>query len=344
MAPSEPLRYLLNSTIPGQCNPNSAFVTIVANETYVGGALCLLRSLTRVRSACPLKLIVADPLPSTAMDLLAAEFDRSAIYKLSDLRRRLTTYQQQQQQQQPGSATPSGRRLASTQKQPLTNTRQLKRAQGWARRTHQKLLVFALHEYQRAAYLDIDMLVTKNVDALLEQEPFAAVAALPYSTKSFNSGVFVFQPSLSTAAALDDLSQRATFSAKKGSSPGLSSVRIGMAGERFELSDQSILNHHFKSSWRRLPFGYNLGVKVKQVTPKKWDLIDWAVVHFVHRPKPWEPTLADPESPMSKLALKLGIDPLVRAWRWRCAGEPKPARYAAMPLLTPAERALWEEK
>ena len=35
--------------------------------------------------------------------------------------------------------------------------------------------------------------------------------------------------------------------------------------------------------WRRLPFGYNLGVKVKQVTPK-WDDIDWAVIHFVHRP------------------------------------------------------------
>ena len=55
---------------------------------------------------------------------------------------------------------------------------------GLAKRTHQKLLVFAMRGYKRAAYLDIDMLVTRNVDALLEQQPFAAVAALPYSTKA----------------------------------------------------------------------------------------------------------------------------------------------------------------
>lgn len=37
-----------------------------------------------------------------------------------------------------------------------------------------------------------------------------------------------------------------------------------------------------------------------------------AVVHFVHRPKPWETSLSDAASEMSKLTLKLNIEPLVR--------------------------------
>ena len=44
-------------------------------------------------------------------------------------------------------------------------------------------------------------------------------------------------------------------------------IRIKGYGERFALSDQSILNHHYRGVWRPLPYGYNLGVKVRQVSP-----------------------------------------------------------------------------
>ena len=118
--------------------------------------------------------------------------------------------------------------------------------------------------------------------------PFAAVVALPYSTKVFNSGVFVFEPSLPTAAALAELSARATFGRATGGR-----VRIRGAGERFALSDQSVLNHHFRSGWHSLPYGYNVGVKTRAVNRKLWARIELAVVHFVHRPKPWEASLAD---------------------------------------------------
>ena len=37
----------------------------------------------------------------------------------------------------------------------------------------------------------------------------------------------------------------------------------------------------------------------------------------------WEATLADPTSPMSALVRKLGIAPLVHAWRWRCGVGPR---------------------
>ena len=325
---------------PSACAPNATLVTLVANESYVAGAVCLRQSLRRVGCLCPLLLVVADPLPPAAMSALSGAFHDSRIVHLSSLRQRVDSFERLQYS--------SGRRLAA-----LQSTRQLGRAAGWARRTHQKLLLFAIEGYRKAAFLDIDMLIVQNVDALLDQSPFAAVAGLPYTTKSFNSGVFVFEPSLQVAAALNSLSLRATFGAArvpKGleisgraasrASPTASPVRIRGAGERFELSDQSILNHHFKGTWRPLPYGYNLGVKTRMANKKLWRTIDVAVVHFVHRPKPWEATLAVEGSPMSLLVRKMGIEALTNAWRYHCLGAPRGNRtlstqdealYAAQP-------------
>ena len=304
---------------PVACAPAAAFVTLIANETFVPGALCLARSMQRVHSRCPLVLAVADPLPAAAMAELRTAFNASLIRPLSELRSRVDHYKQLQ-------ASSAGRRLAATAA--LKTTRQLTRAGGWARRTHQKLLLFGLEGYRRAAFLDIDMLVARNIDAILDQPPFAAVAALPYSTTSFNSGVFVYEPSLSTAAALDDLSLRATFgsrgpaAAAAATAAGAAPIKIRGAGERIHLSDQSILNHHFRGRWRHLPHGYNLGVKAR-TSKRLWSRVEVAVVHFVHRPKPWEASLADPASPMSALVRKLRVEPLTRAWRYHCASGPR---------------------
>ena len=93
------------------------------------------------------------------------------------------------------------------------------------------------------------------MDALLDEEPFAAVAALPYSTRLFNSGVFAFEPSVAVASALSALS-RAT---DMGLGSMRSGVRIRGAMEMrgtSHLSDQSVLNHYYKGRWRPLPYGY----------------------------------------------------------------------------------------
>ena len=312
--PATGLYKLLPTRPAGACAPGAAFVTLIANETYVPGAICLRRSLERVRSVCPLVLVVADPLPQEAMAELTAAFGNENVRSLSQLRARVDAHR---------PAPPSaGRRML--QEAPLKSTRQLIRAGGWAKRTHQKLLLFALDGYRRAAFLDIDMLVARNIDALLDQPPFAAVAALPYATKSFNSGVFVYEPSLDVAAALHDLSQRATFESTRESGPNAHRrIRIKGAGEHIHLSDQSVLNHYFRGRWHQLPYGYNTGVKTRSVNRKMYSKIEVAVVHFVHRPKPWEDTLADPASPMSRLVRKMGIEPLVGAWRFHCARGPR---------------------
>ena len=149
---------------------------------------------------------------------------------------------------------------------------------------------------------------------------------------------------MATAAALDGLSHRATFrpvraaaaaGASAGTAPSSGQIRIRAAGERFQLTDQSILNHYFQRRWHSLPFGYNLGVKVRQVVPKLWGKVEPAVIHYVHRPKPWEESLADPDSAMSRLVRRLGIEPLTRAWRYRCLGAPS----GDLDALSAADRA-----
>ena len=91
------------------------------------------------------------------------------------------------------------------------------------------------------------------MDALLDEPPFSAVAAMPYSSRLFNSGVFVFEPSLAVASALAALS-RATDTGVGGKP---AAVRIRGAMEQrgtSHLSDQSVLNHFFKGRWRPLPY------------------------------------------------------------------------------------------
>ena len=94
--------------------------------------------------------------------------------------------------------------------------------------------------------------IVDNMDALLDEPPFSAVAAMPYSSRLFNSGVFVFEPSLAVASSLAALS-RATDTGGGGKP---AAVRIRGAMEQrgtSHLSDQSVLNHFFKGRWRPLP-------------------------------------------------------------------------------------------
>ena len=132
----------------------AAFVTLIANESYVAGAICLRQSLERVKSACALELVVADPLPANAMAALAAAFNASRIRPLSELRRRLDRYEQRllarrvREDEERSQAFGQQRRLEEA-RSALKSTRQLQRAGGWARRTHQKLLLFALRGYRK---------------------------------------------------------------------------------------------------------------------------------------------------------------------------------------------------
>ncbi len=67
--------------------------------------------------------------------------------------------------------------------------------------TFTKLHCWRLTNFKKCVFLDADCLVLKNVDDLFEREEFSAAADVGWPD-CFNSGVFVYRPSLETYSNL----------------------------------------------------------------------------------------------------------------------------------------------
>lgn len=73
--------------------------------------------------------------------------------------------------------------------------------------TFSKLHIWRLVHYSKCVYLDADTLVMTNVDELFEREELSAAPDIGWPDL-FNSGVFVFRPSLETYSSLSDLANK----------------------------------------------------------------------------------------------------------------------------------------
>ena len=133
---------------PASCASNSTFVSLLSNESWVPGALCLLKAMAAVRSRCPLLLVVDDvttrgsqrTIPESALATLRSAFGSGSVMPLSRMSERIS----QHEARAPAAAL--GRRL-----------KQEAHPSGWVQNTHGKLLLFALPGFRRAAFLDLDM-------------------------------------------------------------------------------------------------------------------------------------------------------------------------------------------
>jgi len=138
--------------------------------------------------------------------------------------------------------------------------------------TFTKMHCWRLVQFAKCVFLDADTLVLHNVDELFEREEFSAATDVGWPD-CFNSGVFVFVPSLDTYSKLLD------FAVHKGS---------------FDGGDQGLLNMYF-SDWctaessRRLPFIYNMTTNVSySYAPAFKQFFDNVkIVHFIGNQKPW---------------------------------------------------------
>ncbi|KAF7649014.1 hypothetical protein LDENG_00148520 [Lucifuga dentata] len=138
--------------------------------------------------------------------------------------------------------------------------------------TFAKLHCWTLTHYSKCVFLEADTLVLCNVDELFDREELSA-APDPSWPDCFNSGVFVFRPSLETHARLLEYA-----------------VQYGS----FDGGDQGLLNRFF-SSWpvddisKHLPFTYNLSTSsVYTYLPAFQQFGHNAkIVHFKGAVKPW---------------------------------------------------------
>ncbi|NXS17847.1 GLYG2 protein, partial [Mystacornis crossleyi] len=138
--------------------------------------------------------------------------------------------------------------------------------------TFTKLHCWTLTHYSKCVFMDADTLVLCNVDELFDREEFSAAPDSGWPD-CFNSGVFVFQPSLRTYNLL------LQFAAEHGS---------------FDGGDQGLLNSFF-SNWatadigKHLPFLYNLSSSSVYTYVPAFNHFgrDAKVVHFLGATKPW---------------------------------------------------------
>ncbi|XP_013773917.2 uncharacterized protein LOC106458899 [Limulus polyphemus] len=107
-----------------------------------------------------------------------------------------------------------------------------------------KLHAWRLIQFSKCIFLDPDVIVIQNCDELFKRGELSAVPDIGWPD-CFNSGVFVYVPSLKTFWGLADFAEKQ---------------------ENFDGGDQELLNMYFKT-WRldiscRLPFIYNLMANV----------------------------------------------------------------------------------
>lgn len=218
---------------------DQAFVTLATNDIYCQGALVLGQSLRNQRATRRLVVLVTPQVSRLLRLLLSKVFDEVVEVDLMD--------------------SADYVHLAFLRRPELGVTLT-------------KLHCWALTHYSKCVFLDADTLVLSNVDELFERGELSA-APDPGWPDCFNSGVFVFQPSLETHRRL---------------------LRHATEHGSFDGADQGLLNSFF-SSWptadirRHLPFIYNLsgGTAYTYSPAFKQFGAGAKVVHFLGPAKPW---------------------------------------------------------
>ncbi|XP_063999081.1 glycogenin-2 isoform X3 [Pogoniulus pusillus] len=218
---------------------DQAFVTLATNDVYCQGALVLGQSLRNNTTSRKLAVLITPEVSSGMRSVLHSVFDEVVEVDTLD--------------------SADSVRLTLMQRPELGVT-------------FTKLHCWTLTHYSKCVFMDADTLVLCNVDELFDREEFSAAPDSGWPD-CFNSGVFVFRPSLKTYNLL------LQFAAEHGS---------------FDGGDQGLLNSFF-SNWatadigKHLPFLYNLSSSAVYTYIPAFNHFgrDAKVVHFLGATKPW---------------------------------------------------------
>lgn len=235
-----------------------SYVTLVSTDNYVLGALVLKASLVSVKSKYGL------------LALLSPSVSQESEAKLRSFG--LTT-----------------KRLTETISAPAEVMRRNADA-NLAHWNHafDKLFIFDLIEYDKLVYLDSDMLVLKNIDALFERPHMSAVIAgksFPGNEKwvDLNAGLMVVEPERGLRAKLVDT--------------------LPASSELDEsVSDQTLLQRYF-SRWPQSPqlhleeryniFIDTLDYYVEHLGYSLFGKDGIIVLHFIGATKPWHRSVGE---------------------------------------------------
>ncbi|XP_072432999.1 glycogenin-2 isoform X3 [Chiloscyllium punctatum] len=218
---------------------DQAFVTLATNDDYCRGALVLCQSLRHHKTTRQIVALYTPQVSSNMRRVLERLFDEIVEVNVLD------------------SGDSAHLALLTRPELGITFT---------------KIHCWCLTQYSKCVFMDADTLVCSNIDDLFEREELSA-APDPGWPDCFNTGVFVYRPSLET------YNQLLKFATEKGS---------------FDGGDQGLLNSFF-SDWsttdihKHLPFIYNLSaIAIYSYLPAfKHFGSSVKVFHFLGPTKPW---------------------------------------------------------
>ena len=175
------LQYIENITTKSKLD-NKAYVTVLANNSYINGLVVMHRSLQATGTKYPLYAIVTPDVSQENREVLKA-LDIGIIEKEQLIAPK------------------------SNRDQMVENIERLEQP-GW-HAALVKLEIFNLTQFSKIVYLDADLYIMKNIDDLFERPHLSAVQDLcgfvlddPNNHKNFNSGVMVVEPGTEDYQAL----------------------------------------------------------------------------------------------------------------------------------------------
>jgi len=231
---------------------SQAWVTLATNDAYATGALVLAHSLVRAGTTRKKVVMVSGGIKRDLLDALHEVFDDVQDVALLD------------------SLDTANLALLERPELGVTFT---------------KLHCWNLTKYSKCVFLDADTLVIRHCDELFDREELSAAPDAGWPD-CFNSGVFVYRPSVNTFKAL-----------------------MSMANEQgsFDGGDQGLLNMFFrdwmtKDIGKHLSFLYNMCATATYtyLPAYKYFGHDVKIVHFIGASKPWHVQFDPAGKPLSR--------------------------------------------
>jgi len=219
---------------------STAWVTLATNDGYAIGALVLAHSLRNAGTEHKLHIMYTNGVSPPIREQLKSVFDDATEVDVLDSR--------------------DAENLALIERPELGVT-------------FTKLHCWRLTQYEKCVFLDADTFFIQNADELFERPEFSAAPDIGWPDL-FNTGVFVFVPSLETYRNL---------------------LQFALSYGSFDGGDQGLLNQYFHG-WReedashRLPFTYNVtSVAIySYAAAVKRHAGQIKIVHFLGKQKPWQ--------------------------------------------------------
>lgn len=134
--------------------------------------------------------------------------------------------------------------------------------------TFTKINLWKLLQFRRIVYIDADMVALRAPDELFNiPQPFSAAPDIGWPDL-FNSGLMVLSPNMGDYFALLAMAQR---------------------GISFDGADQGLLNMHFKNTYNRISFTYNVtpSAHYQYLPAYKHFQSSVSMAHFIGQNKPW---------------------------------------------------------